>query len=96
MDLGGADPLQFGYDWRNLLLKPRAPSVSAAAKPRLTSDGFGWAGASRPAVRNAPILNVPINASCEMLTLPYSRIRALPFFCLSRSLRLRLVTQRHP
>ena len=31
-----------------------------------------------------------MKASCGMLTFPYSRIFALPFFCLSRSLRFRV------
>ena len=34
---------------------------------------------------SSPILSAAMNASCGMLTLPYSRIRALPFFCLSSS-----------
>ena len=41
---------------------------------------------------SSPIRKAAMNASCGMLTLPYSRIRALPFFCLSSSLRLRLAS----
>ncbi len=33
-----------------------------------------------------------MNASCGMSTLPYWRIFFLPFFCLSRSLRLRVTS----
>ena len=41
---------------------------------------------------SSPIRSAAMNASCGMLTLPYSRIRALPFFCLSSSFFLRLMS----
>ena len=38
---------------------------------------------------SSPIRSAAMNASCGMLTEPYSRILFLPSFCLSRSLRFR-------
>ena len=49
--------------------------------PRLGACGY-----------SSPILKAAINASCGMLTFPYSRIRALPFFCFSSSFFLRLMS----
>jgi hypothetical protein len=36
--------------------------------------------------------NAAMKASCGMLTFPYSRIRALPFFCFSSSFFLRVMS----
>ncbi|SFN77658.1 hypothetical protein SAMN05428984_0709 [Sphingomonas sp. OK281] len=44
------------------------------------------------AYASSPILSAAINASCGMLTDPYSRIFSLPFFCFSRSFFLRLAS----
>ncbi len=44
------------------------------------------------AYASSPIRSAAINASCGMLTEPYSRIFSLPFFCFSRSFFLRLAS----
>jgi hypothetical protein len=71
--------------------------VQATESP--PTAGLRWLGAVEEAglVRSvdqasSPILNAAINASCGMLTLPYSRIRAFPFFCLSSSFRFRVAS----
>ena len=64
----------------------RSPSglALAAAKP-LRDLALG-------AYASSPILSAAMNASCGMLTEPYSRIFSLPFFCFSRSFFLRLAS----
>jgi len=41
---------------------------------------------------SSPIRSAAMKASCGMLTFPYSRIRALPFFCFSSSFFLRVMS----
>ena len=48
--------------------------------------------ASGAVAYSSPIRSAAINASCGMLTLPYSLIRALPFFCFSSSFFLRVMS----
>lgn len=65
---------------------PILTSVRLSA-PRIRNDPSTSSGTIGS--YSSPILSAAINASCGMLTLPYSRIRALPFFCFSSSFFLR-------
>ena len=68
------------------MLRNRAPK-------RFAADGAGRSGGGMNAIDQMMLIrSAAINASCGMLTLPYSRILALPFFCLSRSFFLRLIS----
>ena len=50
---------------------------------------FGCCLPATYSLRSYSIFNTAINASCGISTFPTWRIRFLPFFCFSRSLRLR-------
>ena len=67
------------------------------APPDCAVSGGCVRGASRRlrcrrAAYSSPILSAAMKASCGIDTDPYSRIRFFPSFCLSRSLRLRLMS----
>lgn len=63
-------------------LQPLASSLPFAALTPALGAGL----------HSSPIRSAAINASCGIDTLPYSRIRALPFFCFSSSFFLRVMS----
>ena len=57
----------------------------------LTTD-FRTTNVTQLKSHSSPIRSAAMNASCGIDTLPYSRIRALPFFCFSSSFFLRVMS----
>lgn len=77
---------------RNAVLKP-PPSKLRDWKARVSSvRGTDEGECCVAGDHSSPILNAAINASCGMLTLPYSRILFLPSFCFSKSFRFRVAS----
>ena len=66
--------------------------VRVSVETNAITDAMGRATAIIRSNYSSPIRSAAINASCGMLTLPYSRIRALPFFCFSSSFFLRVMS----
>ena len=90
-DRGGGDLC--GDAGREMEGEQGPPSLRAKQSRLVTRDCFGALRAPRnDAAAHTSTFSAAMNASCGMSTLPNWRIFFLPFFCLSRSLRLRVTS----
>ena len=81
-----------GTKERYALRKQRGSTKVLAAASERSRAAPCQAGNSLQTFYLSPIRNASINADCGTSTLPNWRILSLPFFCLSKSLRLRVIS----
>ena len=74
-----------------LLLKSHITALITWLQPKTLILSFGRMVCNIK-IYSSPMRKASINADCGTSTLPNWRIRCLPFFCLSRSLRLRVMS----